>query len=94
MLQEDSRNIGPWDPTRFSTSPVDEAVWFDHFYNAVICPLFFAETLADLAKVPREGKSSQEEVAIIASKTPEWSGTPCYDTITFACGTCWVALLL
>ncbi len=56
----------------------DESVWFDHFYNPVICPLFFVETLADLAKSPREGKSAEEEVAIIAAKTPEWSGTPCY----------------
>lgn len=57
---------------------LDESVWFDRFYSPVIAPLFFVETLADLAKAPREGRSAEDEVAIIASKTPEWSGTPCY----------------
>lgn len=73
--------MGPntlFDKSFLQSLSVDESVWFDHFYNPVICPLFFVETLADLAKSPRAGKSAEEEVSIIASKTPEWSGSPCY----------------
>lgn len=75
------RKMGPnilFDKSFLQSLSTDESVWFDHFYNPVICPLFFVETLADLAKPPREGKSAEQEVAIIASKTPEWSGAPCY----------------
>jgi hypothetical protein len=56
----------------------DEAVWFDRFFYPVICPLFYIETLADLWKTPREGKTAEEEVGIIASKTPEMHGGPCH----------------
>ena len=38
----------------------DEAVWFDNFFYPVIAPLFFIETLADLEKAPREGKTAEE----------------------------------
>jgi hypothetical protein len=73
--------MGPntlFDKSFLQSLSIDESVWFDHFYSPVISPLFFVETLADLAKQPRDGKSAEEEVAIIASKTPEWSGSPCY----------------
>jgi hypothetical protein len=39
--------------------------------------LFYVETLADLEKVIRQGRSSEKEVGIIAQKTPELSGGPC-----------------
>jgi hypothetical protein len=70
--------IALFDKSFLQSLSVDESVWFDHLYGAVVCPLFFAETLADLAKTPRDGKAALDEVAVIASKTPEWSGTPCY----------------
>ena len=53
-------------------------MWFDNFFYPVTSPLFYAETLADLWKKPREGKTSEEEVAIIAAKTPQFHGGPCY----------------
>jgi hypothetical protein len=56
----------------------DEAVWFDHFTLPVVTPIFFLETLSDLEKAPREGKTAEEEVGIIAIKTPEMSGAPVY----------------
>lgn len=27
----------------------DEAVWFDHFFLANVCPMFYVETQSDLA---------------------------------------------
>lgn len=43
---------------------------------ANICPLFYVETLADLEKSVREGRSPEKEVAIIADKFPEMHGSP------------------
>ncbi|MFO6421401.1 hypothetical protein ACLBKS_14475 [Hylemonella sp. W303a] len=57
---------------------LDEAVWFDNFFYPVIAPLFYIETLADLYKAPRNGKTPEEEVGIIAAKTPQLHGGPCY----------------
>lgn len=45
----------------------------------VIAPLFFIETLADLEKTPRGDKTAEDEVAIIARKTPQMSGAPCFN---------------
>jgi hypothetical protein len=53
---------------------VDESVWFDQHYTAIITPLFFVETLADLEKAVGEGHSPEDEVGHIANKTPEQSG--------------------
>lgn len=56
---------------------VDEAMWFDHFFIANICPLFYVETLADLDKSVREGRTPEDEVRFIADKTPTMHGMPC-----------------
>lgn len=56
---------------------VDEAMWFDHFFLANICPLFYVETLADLDKSVREGRTPEQEVGFIADKTPYMRGMPC-----------------
>jgi hypothetical protein len=40
---------------------VDESVWFDHFFIPNICPLFYVETLADLEKSVREGRTPERE---------------------------------
>ena len=55
---------------------VDESVFFDHFFNPIITPLFFIETLADLEKAVRQGRTPEQEVGIIASKAPEASSFP------------------
>jgi len=47
---------------------VDESVWFDHFFNTVVSPFFFVETLADLEKTPRPGLTAEQEVARIIEK--------------------------
>ena len=71
--------MGPitlFDKSFLQSLSADEAVWFDHFSLPVVCPIFYVETLADLAKEP--GKRSVEEiVADISRKFPEWSGAPC-----------------
>ena len=51
-------------------------MWFDAFFMPVTCPIFYVETLADLAKVPTN-RTAESEVRIIAQKTPELSGGPC-----------------
>lgn len=73
--------MGPitlFDKSFLQSLSTDESVWFDHFFYPVIAPLFFIETLADLEKPPRDGKTAEEEVGIIAAKTPEMSGAPCH----------------
>jgi hypothetical protein len=55
---------------------VDESVWFDHFFLTNICPLFYVETLVDLNKSVREGRTPEQEVGFIADKFPEMHGSP------------------
>jgi hypothetical protein len=72
--------MGPnalFDKSFLQSLSVDESVWFDHFFSAVICPLFYVETLADLEKAVREGRTPEDELGIIADKFPEVSGMPC-----------------
>ena len=71
--------VGPialFDKSFLQSLSVDEAVWFDHFFNANVCPLFHVETLADLAKPVRSDRHPEDEVRIIASKFPASNGTP------------------
>ena len=49
----------------------DQAVLFDHFFMAVVCPLFHVETLADLEKAVKQGRTPEDEVGYIANKIPE-----------------------
>lgn len=70
--------IALFDKSFLQSLSTDEAVWFDNFFYPVISPLFYIETLADLRKKPRDGKTAEEEVGIIAAKTPQLHGGPCY----------------
>lgn len=54
----------------------DESLWFDMYFESVITPIFFVETLADLSKALKEGRTSENEVGGIANKTPEQNGYP------------------
>jgi hypothetical protein len=56
-----------FDKSALQSLNVDEAVWFDSFYQTVISPLFFVETLADLSKEVEAGRTPEQVVA----KTPE-----------------------
>jgi hypothetical protein len=74
--------VGPialFDKSFLQSLSVDESVWFDHFFLPVVCPLFFVETLADLTKQQRSGgsRTPEDEVRVIAEKTPVLSGAPC-----------------
>jgi len=73
--------MGPitlFDKSFLQSLSLNESVWFDHFFYPNICPLFYVETLADLTKTnQRSGRSAEEEVRIIADKTPVTSGGPC-----------------
>ena len=71
--------MGPitlFDKSFLQSLSVDESVWFDHFFLANVCPLFYVETLGDLQKSVREGRTPQQEVRIIARKFPEKNGMP------------------
>jgi hypothetical protein len=71
--------MGPvalFDKSFLQSLSVDEAVWFDHFYIANISPLFYVETLADLDKEMRRGRTPEQVVGEIATKSPEMQGYP------------------
>lgn len=71
--------MGPrtlFDKSFLQSLSLDEAVLFDQFFYAVIAPLFFVETLADLEKALRNGRTPEQEVGIIAMKTPQLHGAP------------------
>ena len=72
--------MGPttlFDKSFLQSLSVDESVFFDQFFRSVICPIFYIETLADLQKAVRPGRTPEEEVRIIAEKTPELHPSPC-----------------
>jgi hypothetical protein len=72
--------MGPitlFDKSFLQSLSTDEALWFDHFSLPVVCPLFYVETLADLAKETAK-RTAEDVVADIARKFPEWSGSPCH----------------
>src|SRR5436305_13226032 len=69
--------IALFDKSFLHSVSLDEAVFFDHFFIPVISPLFYVETLADLEKHVRQGRTPEQEVGIIADKVPEMSGWPC-----------------
>ena len=70
--------IALYDKSFLQSLSTDESVWFDNFFYPVTSPLFYVETLADLWKKPRSGKTAEDEVGIIAAKTPQLHGGPCY----------------
>jgi hypothetical protein len=72
--------MGPitlFDKSFLQSLSIDESVWFDHFFLTNVAPLFYIETLGDLDKLNLTGRSSEEEVRIIAEKFPDMHGTPC-----------------
>jgi hypothetical protein len=66
-----------FDKSFLQSLTVDESVWFDHFFLAVVSPFFYVETLADLGKSLGRARTPEDEVRIIAEKFPEMHGTPC-----------------
>lgn len=68
--------IALFDKSFLQSLSVDESVWFDHFFTSNICPLFYVETLADLEKSVRAGRTPEREVGLIAEKFPEMGSHP------------------
>jgi len=69
-------SIGPsliFDKSSLQMISADESMWLECFYITNTTPLFFVETLADLEKETKNGKTQEEVVGIIASKTPDIS---------------------
>jgi len=72
--------IGPsliFDKSTLQALDPDEAMWLDNFYITNITPLFFVETLADLEKEVRAGRTPEQVVGNLAYKTPD---TGCVNT--------------
>lgn len=65
-----------FDKSFLQSLSVDESVVFDNFFSTIICPVFYIETLADLEKAVREGRTPEQEVGIIANKVPEMNVAP------------------
>jgi len=69
--------IALFDKSFLQSISTDESVWFDHFFMPVVCPVFYAETLGNLAKEPTKRGPPEVIVQDIANKFPEWAGSPC-----------------
>ncbi|HEA68246.1 MAG TPA: hypothetical protein ENI07_15715 [Desulfobacterales bacterium] len=71
--------MGPitiFDKSFLQSLNIDESVWFDKFFMTNITPLFYVETLADLEKASRAGLTPEQEVGVIADKTPQMGSNP------------------
>lgn len=60
-----------FDKSTLQSLSVDESVWLDNFFTTNITPLFFVETLADLEKKVRQGRTPEQIVGNLAYKTPD-----------------------
>lgn len=75
-----------FDKSFLQSLSVDESVWFDKHFMPVVCPVFYTETLADLALTPSDPAFAEREVRKIADKFPQMSGYPCSSHITMVVG--------
>lgn len=69
--------MGPiiiFDKSTLQSLSVDEAVWLHRFYTANVTPLLYVETLADLEKTVRKGRTPEEVVGNLALKTLSMGG--------------------
>lgn len=65
-----------FDKSALQLLSVDESAWLDNFYESVITPLFYVETLADLEKKMRKDRTAEQEVKLIAARMPEQQAIP------------------
>lgn len=75
-----------FDKSFLQSLSVDKSVWFDRHFAPVVCPVFYAETLADLAKEPTASGPAEKQVRTIAQKFPEMSGYPSASHLNMAVG--------
>ena len=66
-----------FDKSALESLSVDETNWLDNFFLTNITPLFFAETLADLTKEVRAGRTPEDVVGLLALRTPDMQAYPC-----------------
>lgn len=64
----------------------DEAHWMDNFFMSNITPLFHIETLADLEKEVKAGKTAEQVVGDIACKSPDMQAFPNVHHLTLVWG--------
>jgi len=64
----------------------DEAVWLDAFFITNLTPLFYVETLADLEKATRSGRTPEQIVGSLAYKTPDAGSYPNVHHATLVAG--------
>ena len=64
----------------------DQAHWLDNFFMSNITPLFYIETLADLEKEVRAGKTPEQVVGEIANKSPDMQAYPNVHHLTLVWG--------
>jgi hypothetical protein len=80
--------VGPitlFDKSFLQAISLDEAVWFDHLFMPVVCPVFYVETLGDLGKeASRLGAAENAVVKDVAHKFPEMGGSPCASHVDIA----------
>lgn len=65
--------MGPvtiFDKSALQSFSMDESVWFDAFTLGNVTPLFYVETLADLEKSVKSGKTPEEFVGMLSFKVP------------------------
>ncbi len=71
--------MGPiliFDKSLLQSLNTDEAVWLDQFFLTNITPVFFIETLADLEKEVRAGRTPEQVVGSLAHRTPDLHARP------------------
>jgi hypothetical protein len=65
-----------FDKSALQALSIDEAALFGQFYRVNLTPLFFVETLADLEKKVSVGRTPEQAVGTIASKTANLTADP------------------
>ncbi len=66
--------VGPviiFDKSVLESLNPDETVWLDQFFLTNVTPLLFVETLADLEKKARSGRTPEDIVGSLAYRTPD-----------------------
>lgn len=74
-----------FDKSTLESLSLDESVWLETFFQTVITPLFFVETLADLEKEVEGGRTPAQVVGRMAEKTPS-GGRPNLHHLTLCRG--------
>lgn len=71
--------LGPiliFDKSTLQSLSVDESVWLEHLFLHNITPIFFIETLGDLEKSMKSGRTPEQIVGNLSLKTPNMSSYP------------------